>query len=99
MVYGDSLVVISQTNKDWDCSTDSMGKYCAAVRKLENKFEGLEFHHMERDRNAAAVALSKIGIQTGPGSTWDLRPRNITTKHPLGSGGRVQRLEPARVGP
>jgi ribonuclease HI len=22
MVYGDSLVVISQINKDWDCSTD-----------------------------------------------------------------------------
>jgi ribonuclease HI len=31
MVYGDSLVVISQINKDWDCSADSMGKYCAAV--------------------------------------------------------------------
>jgi ribonuclease HI len=31
MVYGDSLVVISQINKDWDCSTDSMGKYYAAV--------------------------------------------------------------------
>jgi hypothetical protein len=31
MVYGDSLVVISQINKDWDCSTDSMGRYCAAV--------------------------------------------------------------------
>jgi ribonuclease HI len=61
MVYGDSLVVISQINKDWDCSTDSMGKYCAAVRKLENKFEGLEFHHVERDHNAAADALLKLG--------------------------------------
>jgi ribonuclease HI len=61
MVYGDSLVVISQINKDWDCSTDSMGKYCAAVRKLEDKFKGLEFHHVERDRNAAADALSKLG--------------------------------------
>jgi hypothetical protein len=40
MVYGDSLVVISQINKDWDCSTNSMGKYCAAVRNLEDKFEG-----------------------------------------------------------
>jgi hypothetical protein len=38
-----------------------MGKYCAAVRKLEDKFEGLEFHHMERDRNAAADVLSKLG--------------------------------------
>jgi ribonuclease HI len=61
MVYGDSLVVISQINKDWDCSTDSMGKYCAAIRKLENKFEGLEFHHVERDHNTAADTLSKLG--------------------------------------
>jgi ribonuclease HI len=57
MVYDDSLVVISQINKDWDCSTDSMGKYCAAMRKLEDKFEGLEFHHVERDRNVAVDAL------------------------------------------
>jgi hypothetical protein len=26
MVYDDLLVVISQVNKDWDCSTDSMNK-------------------------------------------------------------------------
>jgi ribonuclease HI len=61
MVYGDLLVVISQINKDWDCSTNSMGKYCAVVRKLEDRFEGLKFHHMERDRNVAADALSKLG--------------------------------------
>jgi hypothetical protein len=61
MVYGNSMVVISQINKDWDCSTDSMDKCCATVRKLEDKFEGLEFHHVERDRNAPADALSKLG--------------------------------------
>jgi ribonuclease HI len=61
MVYRDSLVVISQINKDWDCLTDSIGKYCATVQKLEDKFEGLEFHHVERDRNAAADVLSKLG--------------------------------------
>jgi ribonuclease HI len=32
MVFGDSLVVISQINKDWDCSTESMAKYCAVVQ-------------------------------------------------------------------
>jgi ribonuclease HI len=61
MVYGDSLVVISQINKEWDCSSDSMGKYCTAVQKLEDKFEGLEFHHVERDRNTTADVLSKLG--------------------------------------
>jgi hypothetical protein len=47
-----------------------MNKYCAAVRKLEEKFEGLEFHHVERDNNAAAHALSKLGssrAQVPPG--------------------------------
>jgi ribonuclease HI len=61
MVYGDSLVVLSQINKDWDCLNDSMGKYCTIVLKLQDKFVGLEFHHVERDRNAAADALSKLG--------------------------------------
>jgi hypothetical protein len=70
MVYGDFMVVISQINKEWDCSSDSMGKYCTAVRKLEDKFEGLEFHHVERDRNTTADALSKLGssrTQVPPG--------------------------------
>jgi hypothetical protein len=70
MVYGDSLVVISRINKEWDCSNDSMGKYCMAVRKLEDKFKGLEFHHVERDRNTAPDALSKLGssrTQVPPG--------------------------------
>jgi ribonuclease HI len=69
MVYGDSLVDISQINKEWDCSNDSMGKYCTTIRKLEDKFEGLEFHHVERDRNVVADALSKLGssrIQVPP---------------------------------
>jgi ribonuclease HI len=70
MVYGDFLVVISQINKEWDCSNDSMGKYCTAVQKLEDKFEGLEFHHVEGGRNTAADALSKLGssqTQVPPG--------------------------------
>jgi hypothetical protein len=47
-----------------------MGMYCATVRKLEEKIEGLEFHHVERDRNAAVDALSKLGssqAQVPPG--------------------------------
>jgi ribonuclease HI len=69
MVYDDSLVVISHVNKDWDFSTDSMNRYCAAVWKLEDKFKGLEFHHMERDHNAAADAqkLGSSRAQVPPG--------------------------------
>jgi hypothetical protein len=40
---------------------ESMNSYCAAVRKIEDKFEELEFYHVERDHNMAADALSKLG--------------------------------------
>ena len=38
-----------------------MDAYCREIRKLEAKFYGLEFHHVPRDDNVAADALSKIG--------------------------------------
>src|SRR5688572_4732893 len=61
LVYGDSLVVINQVNDEWDRNKDNMDAYCKEVRKLENKFSGLEFHHIVRDNNVAADVLSKMG--------------------------------------
>jgi hypothetical protein len=37
------------------------GRLLPEVRKLENKFYGLEFHHVVRDNNVAADVLSKLG--------------------------------------
>jgi ribonuclease HI len=61
LVYGDSVVVINQVNKSWDHNKENMDAYCLEVRKLENKFYGLEFHHVVRDNNVAADVLSKLG--------------------------------------
>ncbi|XP_004971902.1 uncharacterized protein LOC101780175 [Setaria italica] len=38
-----------------------MDNYCKKVCKLENKFSGLEFHHVVHDNNVAADVLSKMG--------------------------------------
>jgi hypothetical protein len=38
-----------------------MDAYCLEIHKLENKFYGLEFHHIVRDNNVAADVLSKLG--------------------------------------
>jgi hypothetical protein len=38
-----------------------MDAYCLEVRRLENKFYGLEFHHIVRDNNIAADVVSKLG--------------------------------------
>jgi ribonuclease HI len=60
LVYGDSVVVINQVNKSWDRNKENMDAYCLEVRKLENKFYGLQFHHAVRDNNVAADVLSKL---------------------------------------
>jgi hypothetical protein len=54
-------VVINQVNKSWDHNKENIDAYCLEVRKLENKFYGLEFHHVVHDNNIAADVLSKLG--------------------------------------
>jgi hypothetical protein len=54
-------VVINQVNKSWDRNKENMDAYCLEVLKLENKFYGLEFHHVIRENNIAADVLSKLG--------------------------------------
>jgi ribonuclease HI len=61
LVYDDSAVVINQVNKSCDRNKENMDAYCLEVDKLENKFYGLEFHHIVRDNNVAADVLSKLG--------------------------------------
>jgi ribonuclease HI len=61
LVYGNSAVVINQVNKSWDRNKKNMDAYCLEVRKLENKFYSLEFHHVVCDNNVAADVLSKLG--------------------------------------
>ena len=38
-----------------------MDAYVEEIRKLENKFSGLEIHHVDRDNNMGADVLSKLG--------------------------------------
>jgi hypothetical protein len=61
LVYGDSAVVINQVNKSWDRNKENMDAYCLEVRKIENKFYSLEFHHVVRDNNVVANVLLKLG--------------------------------------
>jgi ribonuclease HI len=61
LLYGDSLLVIQQVNKEWDCNKETMDAYVQEVRKLENKFSSLEVHHVLREHNVGADILSKLG--------------------------------------
>jgi ribonuclease HI len=70
LVYGDSLLVVQQVNKEWGCNKETMDAYVQEVHKLENKFSGLEVHHVLREHNVGADTLSKLGstrAQVPPG--------------------------------
>ena len=53
--------MIDQLNKDWNCTNEKMDAYCAVIRKLEDKFYGIEYHHVVWDDNQAVDELSKLG--------------------------------------
>jgi ribonuclease HI len=55
LVYGDSLLVVQQVNKEWEYNKETMDAYVQEVRKLENKFSGLEVHHMVREHNVGST--------------------------------------------
>jgi len=38
-----------------------MVAYVEEIKKLENKFSGLEIHHVNRDNNMGADVLSNLG--------------------------------------
>ena len=57
---GDSQLVIDQVMKNSNCRDWKMEAYCDEVRRLEDKFFGLELNHIARRYNETADELAKI---------------------------------------
>ena len=83
-IRGDSQLVIDQVMKEFSCHNETMAAYCAEVRKLEEKFHGLELKHILRRYNETADALAKMasrretpppGIFVSDLATPSIRPR------------------------
>ena len=64
-----------------------MDAYVAEIRKLENKFSGLEIHHVIRDNNVAADVLSNLfsdRVEVPPGIfVHELHHPSINTSTPM----------------
>jgi ribonuclease HI len=65
---GDSQLIIDQVMKNSHCHDQKMEAYCDEVRRLEDKFYGLELNHVARRYNETADELAKIasGRTTAP---------------------------------
>jgi ribonuclease HI len=59
---GDSQLVIDQVMKNSHCHDQKMEAYCDEVRRLEDKFYGLELNHVARRYNETADELAKIAL-------------------------------------
>jgi ribonuclease HI len=57
---GDSQLVIDQVMKNSHCRNREMEAYCDEVRRLEDKFYGLELNHIARQYNKTVDELAKI---------------------------------------
>ena len=65
-VRGHSNLAISQINGDFDAKDLKMVAYRNAVLKMSARFEGLEFHHVDRENNQAADVLARISTKHDP---------------------------------
>jgi ribonuclease HI len=68
---GDSQLVIDQVMKNSHCRDRKMEAYCDEVRRLEDKFYGLELNHIARRYNETTDELAKIA------SGWPTVPSNV----------------------
>jgi ribonuclease HI/transposase InsO family protein len=80
---GDSQLVIDQVMKNSHCRDPKMEAYCDEVRRLEDKFFGLELNHIARWYNETADELAKIasGRTTVPPDVFsrDLHQPSVKT--------------------
>jgi hypothetical protein len=59
-------MVVDQVMKESNCESSLMNVYYLEVRKLEDKFRGIELHHVLWKHNNDADALSKMAAQRDP---------------------------------
>jgi ribonuclease HI len=59
-ILGDSLPVINKGNKEWSCINEKTMLYCQELLKLENNFDGLEYHHVLHGQNEVDDELAKF---------------------------------------
>ena len=65
-VHGDSELVVDQVMKESSYKSPLMAAYCQEVRKLEDKFQGIELHHVPQKDNDTADFLTKLAARREP---------------------------------
>jgi ribonuclease HI len=95
---GDSQLVIDRVMKNSHCRDPKMEAYCDEVRRLEDKFYGLELNHIARRYNETADELAKIasGRTTVPPDVFsrDLQVGDLVLRLRQDARGRHKLMPP-----
>jgi len=62
IVYGDSLLVIKQMNKQYKISAENLVPLFNEAQELRTKFDNITFVHVYRTQNKRADELSNMGL-------------------------------------
>jgi ribonuclease HI len=62
-VYGDSLLVIQQTNGKYKVSNAGLLPLHQKVMELKKQFQNITFTHIPREKNVRADYLSNVGLK------------------------------------
>ena len=64
--FGDSDLVARQVSGTWDSKDPLMAAYLREVDSIVGHFKGYQVEHVDRRKNEAADALSRLGSQRKP---------------------------------
>ena len=64
--FGDSDLVAQQVSGTWDSKDPLMAAYRREVDAIAGHFKGYQVEHVDRRKNEAADALSRLGSQRKP---------------------------------
>ena len=57
-VFGDSLLIINQMNRKWECRHKGLRLIIDEVNVMVRSFDSITFNHVPRERNAIADSLA-----------------------------------------
>ncbi|XP_077222122.1 uncharacterized protein LOC143855964 [Tasmannia lanceolata] len=76
-VFGDSILIICQTNGNWKTRDDKLILYNTYLESLVRKFRNITFTHLSRTKNHFAHALATLASMLDISATMEVQPLEV----------------------
>ncbi|XP_038885983.1 uncharacterized protein LOC120076287 [Benincasa hispida] len=76
-VYGDSLLVVHQLNREWETRNSKLIPYNKYIRELTQAFKSITFEHVPRENNQVVDALAILSAMFNMAYNEETQPISI----------------------